>query len=72
MLRRTLAISDRLCDDAAVTEHEREVVQDWIARRYLQVHVKIRGRRYTDLPLGDFSGNVERYIQWQRQQQGRV
>jgi hypothetical protein len=34
-----------------LTPDEREIVQDWMARRYLQLHDKQAGRRRTDLPM---------------------
>jgi hypothetical protein len=34
-----------------LTAREREVIQDWMARRFLQLHVKDVGRRRTDLPM---------------------
>jgi hypothetical protein len=30
---------------------DREVIQDWMVRRYLQLHEKRVGRRRTDLPM---------------------
>ena len=34
-----------------LTPRERELIQDWMARRYLQLHQKQVGRRRTDLPM---------------------
>jgi hypothetical protein len=34
-----------------LTPRERELIQDWMARRYLQLHQKQAGRRSTDLPM---------------------
>jgi hypothetical protein len=34
-----------------LTPRERELIQDWMARRYLQLHQKQDGRRITDLPM---------------------
>ena len=36
---------------ANLTPEEREAVQDWMAKRYLQLHEKQVGRRRTDLPM---------------------
>jgi hypothetical protein len=35
----------------SLTPKDREAVQDWMARRYLQVHERRVGRRRTDLPM---------------------
>jgi hypothetical protein len=34
-----------------LTPADREAIQDWMARRYLQLHEKGIGRRRTDLPM---------------------
>ena len=34
-----------------LTSKDREVIQDWMARRYLQLHEKRGGRRRTNLPM---------------------
>jgi hypothetical protein len=36
---------------SGLTPREREVIQDWMARRYLQLHEKRVGRRCADLPM---------------------
>jgi hypothetical protein len=53
-----------------LTPREREVVQDWMARRYLQLHDKRVGRRRTDLPLPasvKSSSQVDRFLKFLRQ-----
>ena len=52
-----------------MTPQERERVQDWFARRTLQIRFPIVGRRRTDRKPSDFRGNLERYIQWQVEQE---
>lgn len=41
---------DRRAGDS-LTALDREAIQDWMARRYLQLHTKEVGRRRTDLPM---------------------
>jgi hypothetical protein len=36
---------------SSLTGRERELIQDWMAKRYLQLHDKRIGRRRTDLPM---------------------
>jgi hypothetical protein len=36
---------------SSLTPKDREIVQDWMARRYLQLHEKRIGRRHGDLPM---------------------
>jgi hypothetical protein len=46
-----------------LTPREREMIQDWMARRYLQLHQKQVGRRSADLPLPAsvrYSGQMQR------------
>jgi hypothetical protein len=50
---------------ADLTPAEREIVQDWLARRYLAIRHPIVGRRRRDRRSKDFRGDLERYIQWQ-------
>jgi hypothetical protein len=37
--------------DANLTSRDRELIQNWTARRYLQLHEKRVGRRRGDLPM---------------------
>jgi hypothetical protein len=47
-----------------MTAQERHTVQDWVARRYLQIRFPLVGRRWYDRKKV-FAGNLNRYIQWQ-------
>ena len=38
---------------SGLTPRDREMIQDWMARRYLQLHEKRFGRRRTDSPMPD-------------------
>ena len=54
---------------ANLTPQEREAVQDWMAKRYLQLHDKQVGRRRTDLPMPasvKSSSQVERFAKYLR------
>jgi hypothetical protein len=48
---------------------DREIVQDWMARRYLQLHDKQAGRRRTDLPMPatvKSPSQIERFVNYIR------
>ena len=50
-----------------LTPKEREAVQDWMARRYLQLHEERVGRRHTDLPMPPnvkSSSQVDRFMDY--------
>jgi hypothetical protein len=47
-----------------LSPNEADAVQDWIARRYLQIRFPLVGRRHYD-QQARFAGDVERYIRWQ-------
>ena len=54
---------------ANLTPQERKAVQDWMAKRYLQLHDKQVGRRRTDLPMPasvKSSSQVERFARFLR------
>ena len=54
----------------SLTPKDREVVQDWMARRYLQLHEKKPGRRRTDLPIPatvKSASQMERFAKYIRQ-----
>ena len=56
-------------EHANLTPKEREAVQDWMAKRYLQLHDKHVGRRRTDLPMPasvKSSSQVERFAKYLR------
>jgi hypothetical protein len=54
---------------ATLTPEEREAVQDWMAKRYLQLHDRHVGRRRTDLPMPasvKSSSQIERFAKYLR------
>jgi hypothetical protein len=58
---------------ANLTPKEREAVQDWMAKRYLQLHDKRVGRRRTDLPMPASvrsSSQIERFAKYLRRLKG--
>jgi hypothetical protein len=48
----------------ALTPAEADAVQDHLARRFLQLHFPLVGRRHYD-QQARFHGDVNRYIRWQ-------
>ena len=52
-----------------LTPKDREVIQDWMAKRYLQVHEKRIGRRRGDLPMPASvrsASQAERFVNYNR------
>jgi hypothetical protein len=68
-VRQGVVVSPVSLGHAKLTPEEREAIQDWMVKRYLQLHDRHVGRRRTDLPMPasvKSSSQIERFAKYLR------